>query len=148
PDFTPGDDLARALLGATGQLGGLRDEDVLVVAHKVVSKCEGALVRLGDVEPSEFARSIAGTRDPRLIEVILQEQRTILRRRGSFLITETQHGFVCAGAGMDVSNAPDDDTVVLLPRDPDASARDLRAKLERSTGCRLGVIISDSFGRA
>jgi coenzyme F420-0:L-glutamate ligase/coenzyme F420-1:gamma-L-glutamate ligase len=148
PDFASGDDLGASLVEAAGRIGGFREGDIVVVAHKVVSKCEGALVDLRGVTPSRRARSIAGRRDPRLVQVILDQARAIVRRRGSFLITETHHGFVCAASGVDASNAPDDDTVVLLPTDPDASAQRLRSAVAESTGARVGVIISDSFGRA
>ena len=148
PDFAPGEDPVGGLLEAAERKGGFRTGDVLVVAHKVVSKCEGALVDLRGVHPSPEARAIAGDRDSRIVEVILQQSRSIVRRRGAFLITETHHGFVCAGSGVDASNAPDDETVVLLPCDPDRSADVLRARLAEASGCELGVVISDSFGRA
>ena len=148
PDFEPGDDLAQAIVGVVGQIGGLETGDVVVAAHKVVSKCEGALVHLRDVDPSPEALAIAGDRDPRLVEVVLRESSAIVRRRGSFLVTETPHGFVCAGSGVDVSNTTDDDTVVLLPQDPDRSAGGLRERLEEQSGRRLAVVVTDSFGRA
>jgi coenzyme F420-0:L-glutamate ligase/coenzyme F420-1:gamma-L-glutamate ligase len=126
----------------------LRDGDVLVVAHKVVSKAEGRVVRLGDVEPSEEARRLAGEEDPRRIEVILRETKRIVRARPPLVIAETRHGFVCASAGVDASNTPEPDTVVLLPEDPDASAVRLRERLGELSGSEIGLIVSDSFGRA
>jgi coenzyme F420-0:L-glutamate ligase/coenzyme F420-1:gamma-L-glutamate ligase len=126
----------------------LTSEDVLVVAHKIVSKAEGRVVRLADVEPSpraiELGRELA--KDPRLVEIILSESRRIVRKGGNALIVETHHGFVCANAGVDLSNVGLEQAA-LLPRDPDASARKIRADIERRAGVAPGVIISDSFGR-
>jgi coenzyme F420-0:L-glutamate ligase / coenzyme F420-1:gamma-L-glutamate ligase len=145
PEIGEGDDLGALLAGAVRLEAG----DVLVVAQKVVSKAEGRVVRLDDVEPSGRAVELAGgTRDPRHTEVILRESARIVRSRDGFLITETRHGFVCASAGVDASNAPDAGTLVLLPVDPDASAARLRARLLELTGLELGVVVSDSFGRA
>jgi coenzyme F420-0:L-glutamate ligase/coenzyme F420-1:gamma-L-glutamate ligase len=116
------------------------------VAQKAVSKVEGRSLELACVEPSERAREIAGDEaDPRMIELILRESARIVRRRGSFLICETHHGFVCAAAGVDRSNAGGGDVAVLLPRDPDASARRLRDAFAELAD--VGVIITDSFGR-
>jgi coenzyme F420-0:L-glutamate ligase / coenzyme F420-1:gamma-L-glutamate ligase len=109
-----------------------------------VSKTEGRVVRLADVEPSAQARDLAGDEDPRRLEVILRESRRLVRTRPPLVIAETRHGFVCASAGVDSSNAPEPDSVVLLPLDPDASAERIRAGL----GPRVGVIVADSFGRA
>jgi coenzyme F420-0:L-glutamate ligase/coenzyme F420-1:gamma-L-glutamate ligase len=120
---------------------------VLVVAQKAVSKAEGRVVRLDDVEPSGLARAIAGSHDPRQLELILREAARIVRSRPPLVIAETRHGFVCASAGVDASNAPKAGTVVLLPLDPDASARGLRARLRELTGRGVAVIVSDSFGR-
>jgi coenzyme F420-0:L-glutamate ligase/coenzyme F420-1:gamma-L-glutamate ligase len=144
PEIQPGDDLARLFADAAE----LEDGDVVVVAQKVVSKAEGRIVRLADVEPSERARAIAGDRDPRRIEVILQESARIVRLRPPLVISQTRHGFVCASAGVDASNAPAEDTLVLLPLDPDASAAALRERLRELTGRDVAVIVSDSFGRA
>jgi coenzyme F420-0:L-glutamate ligase/coenzyme F420-1:gamma-L-glutamate ligase len=119
-----------------------------VIAHKAVSKAEGRVVDLADVEPGERARELAGGEDPRRLEVILRESARIVRTRPPLVIAETRHGFVCASAGVDASNAPEPGTVVLLPLDPDASAERLRAGLEERTGQRVAVIVSDSFGRA
>jgi coenzyme F420-0:L-glutamate ligase / coenzyme F420-1:gamma-L-glutamate ligase len=144
PEIAPGDDLARVIAEAAT----LEDGDVIVVAQKVVSKAEGRVVRLADVEASERARAIAGDRDPRRVEVILRESARIVRLRPPLVIAQTRHGFVCASAGVDASNAPEADTLVLLPRDPDASAVALRERLRELTGRDVAVIVSDSFGRA
>ena len=140
PEVRPGDDLA-ALLAQTGEL---LPSDVLVIAHKVVSKAEGRVVALGDVTPSQRARELAAEhgKDQRLVEVVLSETAELVRADAGRLICRTRHGFVCANAGVDASNAGAPDTLVLLPLDPDASARALRRRL----GC--AVVITDSFGRA
>ena len=122
---------------------------MVVVAQKAVSKVEGRVVALADVEPSERAVELAGPDgDPRHVEVILRESAEIVRSRPPLVIAETRHGFVCASAGVDASNAPADGLLVLLPLDPDASARRLRERLVELSGVDLGVIVSDSFGRA
>jgi coenzyme F420-0:L-glutamate ligase/coenzyme F420-1:gamma-L-glutamate ligase len=144
PELGAGDDLA-ALIAERAEL---EDGDVLVVAQKAVSKVEGRVTRLADVEPSERARELAGDGDPRRHEVILRESARIVRSRPPLVISETRHGFVCASAGVDSSNAPEPETVVLLPLDPDASAARLRKRLRELTGAEVGVIVSDSFGRA
>jgi coenzyme F420-0:L-glutamate ligase / coenzyme F420-1:gamma-L-glutamate ligase len=122
---------------------------VLVVAHKVVSKSEGRLRRLSDVEPGERAGEIAAEqrKDPRLVQVVLDESDEVLRAERGVIVCVTRHGFVCANAGVDASNAPDGE-VVLLPLDPDASARALRARIAERRGVRPAVVVSDSFGRA
>ena len=140
-----GVDLAELLVAAAAPL---EDGDVLVVAQKVVSKAEGRVARLAEVEPSERARELADGDDPRRIEVILRESARLVRTRPPLLIAETRHGFVCASAGVDASNAPEPDNVVLLPLDPDASAAGLRARLRELTGATVAVVVSDSFGRA
>jgi coenzyme F420-0:L-glutamate ligase/coenzyme F420-1:gamma-L-glutamate ligase len=144
-----GDDLARLVADAL-QRDPARDGDVLAVAHKIVSKAEGAVVSLADITPSERAVEFAAQagKDPRAIQVVLDESAEILRAERGVLISRTRHGLVCANAGVDASNAPDRDTLILLPRDPDASARALRARLRELTGARLAVIVTDSFGRA
>jgi coenzyme F420-0:L-glutamate ligase / coenzyme F420-1:gamma-L-glutamate ligase len=119
----------------------------VVIAQKAVSKAEGRVVRLADVQPSERAREIAGDEDPRRIEVILQEAARVVRVRPPLVIAETRHGFICASAGVDTSNAPEEGTLVLLPEDPDASAAAIRKRLRELTGRELAVLISDSFGR-
>jgi coenzyme F420-0:L-glutamate ligase/coenzyme F420-1:gamma-L-glutamate ligase len=144
PEIGEGDDLAELI----AERAGLEDGDVLVVAQKAVSKAEGRVVRLADVEPSERARELAGQEDARRHEVILRESARIVRSRPPLVISETRHGFVCASAGVDSSNAPGPETVVLLPLDPDASAARLRERLRELTGAEVGVIVSDSFGRA
>ena len=121
---------------------------MVVVAHKIVSKAEGRVVRLDDVEPSEQAHELAAGEDPRRLEVILRESVRLVRTRAPLVIAETPHGFVCASAGVDASNAPDAGTLVLLPVDPDASAAHLRERLREETGRAVAVIVSDSFGRA
>ena len=143
PELREGDDLAVMIAERTE----LEDGDVVVVAQKAISKIEGRVVRLDDVEPSARARELAGDGDERRIEVILREAKRILRTRGPLLITETRHGFVCASSGVDASNAPQPGTVVLLPVDPDASAERLRSALGELTGRDVGVVVSDSFGR-
>jgi coenzyme F420-0:L-glutamate ligase / coenzyme F420-1:gamma-L-glutamate ligase len=149
PELAEGDDLARELHEAALRAGGLEDGDVVVVAQKAVSKVEGRVVRLADVEPSERARELAGPDgDPRHLEVILRESAEVVRSRPPLVIAQTRHGFVCASAGVDASNAPEAGTLVLLPHDPDASARALRRRLRELTGVDVGVIVSDSFGRA
>ena len=141
PEVREGDDLAALLGEAIERGGGLRPGDVLVVAQKVVSKAEGRVVDLNDVEPSDQARDLAADHDPRHLEVILGESVRLVRARAPLVIAETRHGFVCASAGVDRSNASGEDTAVLLPVDPDASAQRLSARLGAP------VIISDSFGR-
>jgi coenzyme F420-0:L-glutamate ligase/coenzyme F420-1:gamma-L-glutamate ligase len=143
PEITVGDDLGELIaVGAE-----LRGGDVVVVSQKAVSKAEGRVVRLADVEPSERARELAVGSDPRQLEVILREAARVVRTRPPLVIAETRHGFVCASAGVDASNAPEPETVVLLPVDPDASAQRIRARLQELTGVDPGVIVSDSFGR-
>ena len=148
PELEDGDDLGALLVEAAARAGGLEHQDVLVVAQKAVSKVEGRVVRLETIEPSERARELAGDVDPRRLEVILREAREVVRVRPPLVIAETRHGFVCASAGVDASNARGPDTLVLLPLDPDASADRLRATLREHTGVEIGVVVSDSFGRA
>lgn len=147
PEIRPGDDLAGLLVAAAGRLA---DGDVLVVAHKIVSKAEGRTVTLADVVPGDRARELAAEhgKDPRAVEVILNESTEIVRSRPGVLICRTRHGFVCANAGVDCSNAPSGGRVVLLPEDPDASARALRRRLRALSGVAPAIVISDSFGRA
>jgi len=144
PEVRPGDDLAALVVAAAG--AALKPGDVLVVAHKVVSKAEGAVVALAGVEPSGRARELAAEagKDPRHVQVVLDESAELIRAGRGVLIARTRHGFVCANAGVDASNSPAPDTLVLLPRDPDASARALRAAIPG----RPAVVIADSFGRA
>jgi coenzyme F420-0:L-glutamate ligase / coenzyme F420-1:gamma-L-glutamate ligase len=144
PEIRQGDDLASLVV----ELVSLEDRDVLVLAQKVVSKAEGRVVRIDDYEPSARAIELAGDeRDPRELEAILRESKRIVRERGPLVIAETAHGFVCASAGVDHSNAPEPGTLVLLPVDPDASARAVRDRVRELTGRAIGVVVSDSFGR-
>jgi coenzyme F420-0:L-glutamate ligase/coenzyme F420-1:gamma-L-glutamate ligase len=144
PEVREGDDLGTLIAAAVE----LEDDDVVVVAQKIVSKAEGRVVRLGDVEPSRRARDLAAGHDPRKLEVVLQEARRIVRERPPLVIAETRHGFVCASAGVDASNTPEPGTLVLLPEDPDASAARIRERLRALTGRPVGVVVTDSFGRA
>ncbi|MFL5886177.1 MAG: coenzyme F420-0:L-glutamate ligase [Thermoleophilaceae bacterium] len=148
PEVRPGDDLAELLVRAAP--ADLGDGDVLVVAQKVVSKAEGRVVRLGDVEPSERALALAAEhdKDARAVQVVLDETVELMRAERGVLICETRHGFVCANAGVDLSNTAGDDEAVMLPLDPDASARALRARIGELREVRPAVIVSDSFGRA
>jgi coenzyme F420-0:L-glutamate ligase/coenzyme F420-1:gamma-L-glutamate ligase len=149
PELDETDDLGLLLYEAALRAGGLEDGDVVVVAQKAVSKVEGRVVRLDEIEPSERARELAGAEgDPRHVEVILRESREVVRSRPPLVIAETRHGFVCASAGVDASNAPEAGTLVLLPLDPDASARRLRDRLVGLASVDVGVVVSDSFGRA
>jgi coenzyme F420-0:L-glutamate ligase/coenzyme F420-1:gamma-L-glutamate ligase len=145
PELEEGDDLGALVVEAAA---GFEDDDVLVVAQKAVSKVEGRVVDLTGVEPSERARELAGDSDPRRLEVILSEAREVVRTRPPLVIAETRHGFVCASAGVDASNAKGPDTLVLLPVDPDASAAHLRERIRELTSKDVGVVVSDSFGRA
>jgi coenzyme F420-0:L-glutamate ligase / coenzyme F420-1:gamma-L-glutamate ligase len=144
PEVKPGADLAAILGEAAQAIGGLRPDDVLAVAHKVVSKAEGRIVRLAEVFPGWQAHELADEhgKDPHLMQVILDETEELVRADKGRLICRTRHGFVCANAGVDASNAGAAGTVVLLPEDPDESARALRHEL----GC--AIVITDSFGRA
>jgi len=147
PEIRPGDDLADLLLTAGyAPAAG----DVLAVAHKVISKAEGRIVALDTVTAGERAVSLAAVhdKDPRQVQVVLDESAEIVRSRPGVLICRTRHGFVCANAGVDASNAGAADTLVLLPVDADASARALRAALRERTGIAPAVIVTDSFGRA
>ena len=151
PEVEPGADLAGLIAEAAERSGlGLRDGDVLVVTHKVVAKAEGRLVDLREVEPSALSRRFAAewAKDARQVELVLREMRRIVRMARGILITETQHGFVCANAGIDASNVPGEDVVCLLPEDPDRSAGQLRERLATRHGVDVGVIVSDTFGRA
>jgi coenzyme F420-0:L-glutamate ligase/coenzyme F420-1:gamma-L-glutamate ligase len=141
PEVAAGDELGRLL----GDAADLRAGDVLVVAHKVVSKAEGRIRELALVEPGQAALALAAEhdKDPRLVQVVLDETATLLRADHGVLVCETHHGLICANAGVDQSNAPEGHAI-LLPADPDASARGLRAALPG----RPAVVISDSFGRA
>ena len=148
PELEEGDDLGGHVVRAAATVGGFEADDVVVIAQKAVSKVEGRVVSLSDVEPSPLARELALDRDPRRLEVILREAREVVRARPPLVIAETRHGFVCASAGVDASNAKGPDTLVLLPVDPDASASRLRERILELSGIAVGVVVSDSFGRA
>jgi coenzyme F420-0:L-glutamate ligase/coenzyme F420-1:gamma-L-glutamate ligase len=148
PELEEGDDFAALLVQAAERAGGLQQGDVVVVAQKAVSKVEGRVLRLDEVEPSPRAHELAGGEDPRRIEAILREARAVIRVRPPLVIAETRHGFVCASAGVDSSNAKGPGTVVLLPLDPDASAALLRDRVHELAGVDVALIVSDSFGRA
>jgi coenzyme F420-0:L-glutamate ligase/coenzyme F420-1:gamma-L-glutamate ligase len=152
-EIAPGDDLAAMIATAaagTEELGVLRDRDVLVIAHKVLSKAEGRIRRLSEVKPGERASALAAElgKDARHVQVVLDESREVLRAAHGVLICVTRHGFVCANAGVDASNVRGEDAVVLLPTDPDFSARTLRDRLRALRGVSPAVVITDSFGRA
>lgn len=149
PEIVPGADLGALIFHAATAAGtALADGDVLVVTSKVVSKAEGRIVNLETIEPSDFARRYAEEweKDPRVIELVLREARRVVRQLGPVLITETQHGFICANSGVDQSSSGGHDRAVLLPVDPDASARGLRRRLVE-LGVDVAVIVSDTFGR-
>lgn len=150
PEVQPGDDLAALVLEAARRMGiTFQDGDVLVVTQKVVSKSEGRFVDLREVEPSPLALELAGNweKDPRQVEVVLRETRRIVRMDHGVIICETRHGFVCANAGVDASNVPGGERVLLLPLDPDASARRIRKGIAAASGAEVAVIVSDTFGR-
>ena len=147
PELEEGDDLAALLVAAANRGSALEDGDVVVVAQKAVSKVEGRVVHLDGIEPSDRASELAGDEDARRLELILRESRRIVRTRPPLVIAETRHGFVCASAGVDQSNARGPDTLVLLPLDPDASARRVRERILELAGKSVAVIVSDSFGR-
>ncbi|MGA2666217.1 MAG: coenzyme F420-0:L-glutamate ligase [Nitrososphaerales archaeon] len=149
PRVKPGDDLVRLLEAALRESGiTLEDSDIVVVTQKVVSKAEGRVVRVEDVRPGRKARQLAEElrKDPRTVQTILKESRRIVRKGHGVLITETKHGFVCANAGIDQSNV-EEGYLTLLPVDPDVSARKIRKRLEAKTGKKLGIVITDTFGR-
>ena len=149
PEVRPGDDLAAIVVAALGDepLGG---GQVVAIAHTVVSKAEGTLVDLATVTPGERALALAAEqgKDPRAIQVVLDQSAELLRAERGVLISRTRHGFVCANAGVDASNAGGRDTAILLPADPDASARGIRSRLLELAGAAPAVLITDSFGRA
>jgi coenzyme F420-0:L-glutamate ligase/coenzyme F420-1:gamma-L-glutamate ligase len=151
PEIRPGDQLATLIRDAArAQREEIRDGDIVVIAQKIVSKSEGRIVRLADVVPGERARAMAAEsgKDARQLEVVLSECAKIVRWERGILICETHHGFVCANAGVDRSNAGAADTVVLLPVDPDASAARLREAFRRAAGATVAVVVTDTFGRA
>jgi coenzyme F420-0:L-glutamate ligase/coenzyme F420-1:gamma-L-glutamate ligase len=151
PEIRPGDDLAGLIVDAARAAGvALRDGDVVAVAQKIVSKAEGRIVRLSDVQPGPRAIAMAAEsgKDPRQLEVVLQESVKVVRWAHGVLISETRHGFVCANAGVDRSNAGAPDTVILLPLDPDASATRLRDAIKARFGATVAIVVTDTFGRA
>jgi coenzyme F420-0:L-glutamate ligase/coenzyme F420-1:gamma-L-glutamate ligase len=146
PEIAEGTAIGELIAAATE----LADGDVVVVSQKIVSKAEGQVRKLSAVIPGAEARKLAAVlgKEPALVELILEESATVLRAERSVLIVETRHGFVCANAGIDSSNLADPDTVCLLPEDSDASARRIRAEIAAAVGASVGVVVSDSFGRA
>jgi coenzyme F420-0:L-glutamate ligase/coenzyme F420-1:gamma-L-glutamate ligase len=153
PEIQPGDNLSAAIAASiAGERGnsteGIEPGAIFVVAQKIVSKSENRIVRLSSVQPSPRARAWAlqHKKDPRLVEIVLTQSRRIVRMDRGILIVETNHGFICANAGVDTSNAPNG-CAILLPQDPDGSAQSLRIELERTLAIPVGVIISDTFGR-
>jgi coenzyme F420-0:L-glutamate ligase/coenzyme F420-1:gamma-L-glutamate ligase len=153
PEVALGTDLGELIAEAlNGQrpARALGHGQIVAIAHKVVSKAEGAVVDLDTVQPSLRAREVATEqgKDPRAVQVVLDQSEEVLRAAHGVLICRTRHGFVCANAGVDASNVCGTDVVIVLPQDPDASARRIRARLRELTGAHVGVLISDSFGRA
>lgn len=148
PQVRAGDDVAALIAQAldSEDLGG----KIVAIAHKIVSKAEGAVVALTDITPTPRARALAAEqgKDPRAVQVVLDQSEAVIRAAKGVLICRTHHGFTCANAGVDASNASDRDTLITLPKDPDASARKIRARLCELTGASPAVLISDSFGRA
>ena len=143
PQIKPGDDLPAILLKAIDDAKvGLKDGDILVMCQKIVSKAEGAVIDLRTITPSPFAIQIADMweKDPRMVEVVLTESSRIVRMKNGVVITESKHGWVCANSGVDASNTIADDIVILLPKDPDASARHLRLTIEQQRHIAIGVI--------
>jgi coenzyme F420-0:L-glutamate ligase / coenzyme F420-1:gamma-L-glutamate ligase len=156
PEIRTGDDLSALIVRASNAerpAAALHDGQIVAIAHKVVSKAEGAVVDLATVTPGERALALAAAqdKDPRAVQVVLDQSAEILRAANGVLISRTHHGFVCANAGVDASNAAregETETLIVLPHDPDASARHLRARLRELTGAAPAVLITDSFGRA
>jgi coenzyme F420-0:L-glutamate ligase/coenzyme F420-1:gamma-L-glutamate ligase len=150
PQIHPGDDLAKILLDAIDKAEvGIQNGDVLVICQKVVSKAEGAVIDLKTIEASPFSQQIASLweKDPRMVEVVLRESSRIVRMKNGVIITETKHGWVCANSGVDASNSYGDDIVIVLPQDPDASARRIREAIKEQRHATVAVIITDTFGR-
>ena len=150
PEIQAGDDLGALITeAATRQKTPPESGDVLIVTQKIVSKAEGRILSLSQVNPSPLAVEIASEhdRDPRHTEVVLRETKRIVRMERGIIIAETRHGFRCANAGVDASNLANDDTVALLPLDSDASARKIRDHLQKALGVDVGIVISDTFGR-
>lgn len=149
PEAHPGDDAGTMILDCCARSCPLQPGDIVVITHKVISKCEGQLVDLRDIEPSPFAIQFAERvgKDPRHVEIVLRESARVVRMDRGLIIAESHLGLVCANAGVDASNVPGDETVCLLPRDPDASASAVRRTFQAALGFDVPVIITDSFGR-
>jgi coenzyme F420-0:L-glutamate ligase/coenzyme F420-1:gamma-L-glutamate ligase len=150
PIIKEGDDLARLICEKAEERNvHVQDGDIVVVTHVVVSRAEGNIVDLDTIEPSEFAKNLARQydKDPKVVEVVLRESKSIVRMGNGNIITETKHGFVCANAGVDRSNVPGDRNVVLMPANPDRSAQRIRQKIKKLTGRDVAVIVSDTNGR-
>lgn len=151
PIIEPGDDLVKLTLDSLESMGmSPENKDVYVYSHVIVSRSEGKLVDLNDVEPSRAALNFAEFtgKDPKIVEVVLRESKAIRRMAPGVIIAETKHGFVCANAGVDKSNVPGETVVAPLPDDPDESAAIIRRKIKERTGCDVGVIVCDTHGRA
>ncbi|NQW19100.1 MAG: coenzyme F420-0:L-glutamate ligase [Chloroflexi bacterium] len=150
PEIVVGDDLG-ALIAAQSEANGVRiaDGDLIVVAQKIVSKAEGAIQHISDQKPSDEAMKLAEIvgKDPRLVEIVLNQSQRVVRAVPGVLIVETHHGFICANAGVDHSNIEDDGLVTTLPVDSDRSASQIRDTLHGITGCEIGVLVSDTFNR-
>jgi len=150
PDIKKGEDLAEVIYSALKKQNiELQENDIIVITQKIVSKSEGRIIDLNKIKPSRLAIKLAkkGKKDPRIVEVILRESKSILRLKNGKIISETKHGFVCANAGVDKSNVKGENFVSILPSDPDKSAMKIREKLMKMTGKDIAVIISDTFGR-
>jgi len=150
PVIKEGDDLAKMICEITERQGTpIQNGDIIVITHVVVSRAEGNVVNLDNVVPSDFAKAFAQRfdKDPKLIEVVLRESRSIVRMGDGKLITETKHGFVCANSGVDYSNVPRNRNVALLPKNSDRSAQEIRRKIRKLTGKDVAIIISDTHGR-
>ena len=146
-----GDNIADQVVNAAKEEGvKISNHDILVIAQKIISKAEGGVINLKTVKPSPKAEEMSKTtgKDPRHIETILRESAKVVRLKGPHVIVQTRHGFVCANAGVDKSNVEDADSVVVLPADPDRSAREIRQRIRELTGADIAVVISDTFGRA
>jgi len=151
PIIEPGDDLVNLTLDSLESMGmSPQDKDVYVYSHVIVSRSEGKLIDLNNVEPSRVALNFAEFtgKDPKVVDVVLSESRAIRRMAPGVIIAETKHGFVCANAGVDKSNVPGETIVAPLPEDPDKSADIIRRKIKERSGCDVGVIICDTHGRA
>ena len=150
PIIKQGDDIAKLICNAaTRQETPIKEGDIIVITHIIVSRAEGNTVNLDDIVSSDFAKTLAqqSDKDPALVEIVLRESKGIVRMDHAHLITETKHGFICANAGVDQSNVPGERTAALLPKDPDRSARRIRRKIRSLTGRDVAVIVSDTHGR-